>query len=150
EDVLNRLNGMFGLAIWDARARRLIVARDPFGIKLVYYRISSGRLYFASEMRAVLAAGDERPDVDPVALNLFLRYRFTPSPHTILKDIDKLAPGTLLRVERGSYAVRRWYRYRPAPFAPMKSDAEAQEELTEIYARALKRHLISDVPVGLL
>src|SRR5689334_9995095 len=85
DEVLNRLNGMFGLAIWDARTRRLIVARDPFGIKLVYYRLDAGRLAFGSEIRPVLAAGGDRPDVDPVALNLFLRYRFTPSPYTILK-----------------------------------------------------------------
>jgi asparagine synthase (glutamine-hydrolysing) len=150
EDILNRLNGMFGLAIWDARARRLIVARDPFGIKLVYYRVAFGRLSFGSEMRAVLAAGDEGPDVDPVALNLFLRYRFTPSPNTILKGVRKLAPGTMLCVEGGTCQVRRWYRYRPVPFSRMKSSAEVQEELTEIYRRALKRHLISDVPVGLL
>jgi asparagine synthase (glutamine-hydrolysing) len=150
DEVLNRLNGMFGLAIWDARERRLIVARDPFGIKLVYYRIDSGRVYFGSEMRAVLASDDQRPVIDPVALNLFLRYRFTPSPHTILKGVRKLAPGTMLCFERGGFQVRRWYRYRPVPFSPVKSDADVREELTDLYKKALKRHLISDVPVGLL
>ena len=150
DEVLNRLNGMFGLAIWDACERRLIVARDPFGIKLVYYRIDSNRVYFGSEMRAVLAACDERPDVDPAALNLFLRYRFTPSPLTILKGVRKLAPGSMLCFERGGFHERRWYRYRPVPFSPVKSDLDVKEELTEIYKRALKRHLISDVPVGLL
>jgi asparagine synthase (glutamine-hydrolysing) len=149
-EVLNRLNGMFGLAIWDTRNRRLVVARDPFGIKLVYYRVDAGTLVFGSEMRAVLAATNEQPEIDPVALNLFLRYRYTPSPHTILQGVRKLAPGTLLSVEKGRCEVQRWYRYRPVPFAPMKSDVEAREELTEIYKRALKRHLISDVPVGLL
>jgi asparagine synthase (glutamine-hydrolysing) len=150
DEVFNHLNGMFGVAIWDARAQRLIVARDPFGIKLIYYRIDAGQVSFGSEMRAVLAADEQRPEVDPVALNLFLRYRFTPSPHTILRGVRKLAPGTLLCFERGRYEVRRWYRYRPIPFSPAKSDAEAIEEVSEIYKRALKRHLISDVPVGLL
>ena len=150
DDVLNRLNGMFGLAIWDTRARRLVVARDPFGIKLIYYKLHSGTVMFGSEIRALLAAGDTKPDIDPVALNLFLRYRFTPSPNTILKGIQKLAAGTMLCVENGRCEVRRWYRYRPVPFSPMKSEAEAREELTDIYKRALKRHLISDVPVGLL
>ncbi len=150
DDVLNRLNGMFGLAIWDARARRLVLARDRFGIKLVYYRLDRGRVYFGSEMRAVLAASTDQPDVDPVALNLFLRYRFTPSPYTILNGVRKLAPGTMACFENGRYSVRRWYRYRPVPFSPIKSEDEAQEELTDIYKRVLKRHLISDVPVGLL
>src|SRR5436309_6042039 len=85
DQVLNRLNGMFGLAIWDARQRRLIVARDPFGIKLVYYRLEGDRLYFGSEMRAVRTAMPGKSEIDPTSLNLFLRYRFTPSPYTIVK-----------------------------------------------------------------
>src|SRR5256886_15354714 len=72
DGVLNRLNGMFGLAIWDARQRRLVVARDPFGIKLIYYRIDRGRLYFGSEMRSVLVTMNESATVDPTAVNLFL------------------------------------------------------------------------------
>jgi asparagine synthase (glutamine-hydrolysing) len=150
DQVLNRLNGMFGLAIWDVRKRRLIVARDPFGIKLIYYRIDKGQVHFGSEMRSVLAASDEAPEVDPNAVNLFLRYRFTPSPHTIIKGVQKLAPGTMLSVENGTHRVSRWYNYKPSPFPPMKSGAEAAEELLEIYKRAIKRHLLSDVPVGLL
>jgi asparagine synthase (glutamine-hydrolysing) len=149
DEVLNRLNGMFGLAIWDERQRRLVLARDPFGIKPVYYRIADGRLYFGSEMRPIRAttAGFE---VDPTALNLFLRYRFTPSPYTIVKDIRKLAPGTKLTAQNGRYEVSRWYRFKPAPFVPPRSPGEAREELLALYKRAIKRQLISDVPVGLL
>jgi asparagine synthase (glutamine-hydrolysing) len=148
--VLNRLNGMFGLAIWDVKRRRLVVARDPFGIKLIYYRIDGGRVYFGSEMRSVLAGTDDSPEVDPTALNLFLRYRFTPSPYTIIKGVRKLAPGTMLTFENGTHRLTRWYEYKPTPFSPMKSNVEAREELLEIYKRAIKRHLLSDVPVGLL
>src|ERR1700751_3160027 len=93
DEVLNRLNGMFGLAIWDARQRRLVLARDPFGIKLLYYRIEGDRLYFGSEMRAVRPTKPETAEIDPTALNLFLRFRYTPSPRTILKGVYKLAPG---------------------------------------------------------
>jgi asparagine synthase (glutamine-hydrolysing) len=148
--VLNRLNGMFGVAIWDARHRRLILARDPFGIKPMYYRINGGRLYFGSEMRPVRATMTDGAEIDPTAVNLFLRYRFTPSPYTIIKDIRKLAPGTKLTVQNGRCEVSRWYRFRPTPFARPKSPGEAQEELLELYKRAIKRQLISDVPVGLL
>ena len=91
DEVLNRLNGMFGLAIWDARQKRLVLARDPFGIKLLYYRIDGDRLYFGSEIRA---GSRQRcrtePKIDPTSLNLFLRYRYTPSPYTILKGVRKL------------------------------------------------------------
>ena len=150
DDVLNRLNGMFGLAIWDAQQRRLVLARDPFGIKLLYYRIEGHSLYFGSEMRAVRATMPGTAEIDPTALNLFLRFRYTPSPYTILKGVHKLAPGTKLTVEDGSYQVSRWYQFKPMPFAPPKSSGEAREELLGIYKAAVKRQLISDVPVGLL
>jgi asparagine synthase (glutamine-hydrolysing) len=150
DDVFNHLNGMFGLAIWDAREERLILARDRFGMKMIYYRVDAGRLYFGSEMRAVLAATGERGEVNPAALNLFLRYRYTPAPHTIFLGISKLAPGTMLVCEKKSVQVKRWYQYRPTPFVPAKSVAQVQDELLELYKQSMKRHLLSDVPVGLL
>ena len=83
DEVFDRLNGMFGLAIWDVRRKRLLLVRDPFGIKLIYYKIEKDTVYFGSEIRAILAAPGQSADVDPTALNLFLRYRYTPSPYTI-------------------------------------------------------------------
>jgi len=150
DEVLNRLNGMFGLGIWDARQRRLVLARDPFGIKQIYYRIDWNRLYFGSEMRAVRAAMPEGTEIDPTSLNLFLRYRYTPSPYTILKGVRKLAPGAKLTIQNGSCHLDRWYRFKPVPFARAKSPEDAREELLAIYKRAVRRQLISDVPVGLL
>jgi len=150
DEVLNRLNGMFGLAIWDVRQRRLVLARDPFGIKLIYYRIDGDSLYFGSEMRPIRTAMPGKVEIDTTSLNLFLRYRFTPSPYTILKGVRKLAPGTKLTVQNGSCEVSRWYRFKPEPFTPAKSPAEAREELLSLYKGAIKRQLISDVPVGLL
>jgi asparagine synthase (glutamine-hydrolysing) len=120
------------------------------GIKLIYYKMESGRLLFGSEIRPILAATHEKPEVDPIALNLFLRYRYTPSPLTLFKGIKKLAPGTMLTVENGSSRLQRWYTFRPTPFSSMPAVADAKEELFQIYDRAVKRHLLSDVPVGLL
>lgn len=151
DEVLNRLNGMFGLAVWDVRRRRLLLARDAFGIKLIYYRVDQGSLWFGSEMRPVRAMmPNEKGDADPAALSLFLRYRYTPSPHTMLRGVRKLAPGTKLVVEDGRYETSRWYRYAPTPFAPPKTVAEAGEELLALYRKAIRRQLVSDVPVGLL
>lgn len=150
DDVLNHLNGMFGLAIWDERRKRLVLARDAFGIKLIYYRIDRGTVYFGSEMRPVRATMAEKAEVDPTALNLFLRNRYTPSPYTILKGICKLAPGTKLVVQDGHAEVSRWYQFKPSTFAPPKSPDEAREQLLDLYKNAIRRHLISDVPVGLL
>jgi asparagine synthase (glutamine-hydrolysing) len=150
EEVLNRLNGMFGLAIWDAHQRRLVLARDAFGIKLLYYNVDERGLNFGSELRAVRAMIPDRPEIDPTALNLFLRYRYTPSPYTILKGVRKLAPGTKLTVQNGSYELSRWYKFKPTHFSPAKSIDDAGEQLLELYKSAIRRQLISDVPVGLL
>ena len=149
-NVFNHLNGMFGLAIWDVLNQRLVVARDAMGIKLVYYKIDDGQLTFGSEIRAVLAAEDSEPDVDPVALKLFLQVRYTPSPLTILQGIRKLAPGTMLVAEKGQYREERWYNFTPTPFSRPKKEKEAAHELLELYKGAVGRHLLSDVPVGIL
>jgi len=139
-DVLNHLNGMFGLAIWDEKKKKLLIARDPMGIKLVYYKIESGCVYFGSEIRAVRTAKDEKPEVDP----------YTPAPLTLFKGVKKLAAGTMLTFENGSSRIERWYKYKPTPFSPVKTDDQVKEELLGLYKKAVKRQLISDVPVGLL
>jgi len=149
-EVLNHLNGMFGLAIWDVKEERLVVARDAMGIKLIYYRIKDGQLSFGSETRPILAAEDSTPAVDPTALSLFLRFRYTPSPLTIFQGIRKLAPGTMLIVEDGKCREERWYNFTRTPFLDHKDEEEARQELQELYRAAVKRHLLSDVPVGIL
>jgi asparagine synthase (glutamine-hydrolysing) len=149
-DVFNHLNGMFGVAIWDVKMKKLVVARDAMGIKLIYYRLADGKLSFGSEIRPVIAAENSRPEVNPEALNLFLRFRYTPSPLTIFQGVKKLAPGTLLVIENGTCREERWYNFRPEPFAPRRSEKDATDELLQLYRGAVKRHLLSDVPVGIL
>jgi len=149
-EVLDHLNGMFGLAIWDEKRRQLMLARDRMGIKPLYYQLGSGRLRFGSEIRALLACDGGTPQVDPVAMNLFLRYRYTPSPLTLIEGIRKLAAGTCLIIENDVSRIERWWKFEPSPLEPMPSVAEAEEELLELYRRAVKRQLISDVPLGLL
>jgi len=147
---VDRLRGMFGLAVWDVGRRKLVVARDAMGIKSVYYRIQSGEFSFASEMRALLGGGRVRPALDPTSLNLFLRHRYTPSPRTLFTGIQKLAPGTMMVVQDGAVRVERWYGFEPVPFPEPVPLEEAARELLELYRGAMKGHLISDVPVGLL
>ena len=150
KQVFQRLNGMFGLGIWDVKKRRLLIARDAMGVKLIYYKITDGRLSFGSEIRPVLAAEKGCPAVDPAALNLFLRFRYTPAPLTIFQGVRKLPAGALLVVEGGKCTEERWYDFTPAPPAKPPSDEAAAEELLELYRGAVRRHLLSDVPVGLL
>src|SRR5437868_11483528 len=136
-DVFSHLNGMFGVAIWDVKKRRLVVARDAMGIKLVYYRIANGQLTFGSEIRAILAQESAQPKIDPIALNLFLRFRYTPAPLTIFEGIRKLAAGTMVVCEEGNYREERWYDYTPIHFSSRKKDEEAAHELLELYRGAV-------------
>ena len=149
-DVFNHLNGMFGVAIWDVKKMKLVIARDAMGIKMIYHRIDNGQLSFGSEIRSVMAADNSRPEVNPAALNLFLRFRYTPSPLTIFQGIRKLAPGTMLVAEDGKCREERWYNFQPTPFSKSISDEDATEQLLELYRGAVGRHLLSDVPVGIL
>ncbi|MEN6624700.1 MAG: asparagine synthase (glutamine-hydrolyzing) [Candidatus Sumerlaeia bacterium] len=149
-DVLERLNGMFAIALWDSRKRRLLLARDRAGIKGLYYAIADDGLVFGSEIRPILEALPDRPAIDPVALDMFLRYRYTPSPLTVWQGIRKLAPGTRLVIEHEQMRVERWWHYRPWPLEPVPSVDEAQDRLLELYRQAVERQLVSDVPLGLL
>jgi len=120
------------------------------GIKPIYYKLENEKLCFASEIRAILANNQMKPEVDPVGLNLFLRYRYTPSPLTIFKGIQKLAPGTRMIVKDGAVKIERWWKSTPVPFEVMPSMQEAEEKLLDLYKKALDRHLLSDVTLGVL
>lgn len=151
KEVFNRLNGMFAIAIWDQDTQELIVARDPMGIKCVYFEVENGVLRFASEVRSLLTQRDRAVEADPVALNLFLRYRYTPSPLTAFKGIQKLAPGCrLVASATGGVKVERWWLAKPRPLDPVPGIREAEEHLLDLYRDAVKRQMISDVPLGLL
>ena len=150
EDVLLRLNGMFGLAVWDERRRKLLVARDRAGIKGLFYKIDGGRLLFGSEIRPIAENLDGRLELDPVAMNLILRFRYTPSPMTIYQGVRKLGPGMKLVIEDGRVREERWWLFRPELFDPPPTIEEAEEELLALYRQAVRRQLVSDVPLGLL
>jgi asparagine synthase (glutamine-hydrolysing) len=145
ERFAERLRGMFAIAIWDARPRRLVLARDRFGIKPLYYRAADGELAFASELRAL-----PRGDIDLEALEAFLAFNSIPAPLTIFKEIRKLPPGHLLSWESGRVELRRFAR--PAPTEELREDEEAElvEELRSRLRDSVRAHLVSDVPVGVL
>lgn len=148
-DVLERLNGMFGLAVWDVKKGQLMLARDRMGIKPLYYKKTKDSIVFASEIRSLLALDDEKPEPDMNGVYLFLRYRYVPSPFTAFKGISKLAPGTRLIANSALVKTERWWNFEPRTIAAIK-EKDAEAELLELYKESVKRHLISDVPVGLL
>jgi hypothetical protein len=148
ESFAGRLRGMFAVAIWDARRRRLVLARDRFGIKPLLYRATADGLEFASELRAL-----PRGELDLDALEAFLALNAIPAPLTIFRDVRKLPPGHLLVWdEDGSIRLERFARPAPPLAAEVRSEhtAELAEELRARLRDSVRAHLVSDVPVGVL
>jgi asparagine synthase (glutamine-hydrolysing) len=144
EGFAERLRGMFAVAIWDSRRRRLVVARDRFGIKPLYYRDEAGEFVFASELRAL-----PRGEVDPDALEAFLAFNSVPAPFSIFAGTTKLPAGHLLVWQDGETRVERYARPVPAEVREEDS-AELAEELRARLRDSVRAHLIADVPVGVL
>src|SRR5713226_4023284 len=147
-DFARRLRGMFAVAIWDARRRRLVLARDRYGIKPLYYRHVGGVLEFASELRAL-----PRGEIDLDALEAFLAFNSIPSPYSIFRDTRKLPAGHLLVwSEHGGVELERYARPGPVPVDELRGDDEAElvEELRARLRDSVRAHLLSDVPVGVL
>ena len=142
-----RLRGMFAAAIWDAPRRRLVLARDPYGIKPLYYRHVGDELRFASELRAL-----PRGEIDLEALEAFLAFNSIPAPYSIFRDVRKLPAGHVLVWENGAISVERYARPAPAAADELRTGDEAElvEELRARLRDSVRAHLLSDVPVGVL
>jgi asparagine synthase (glutamine-hydrolysing) len=146
------LRGMFAIAIWDARAGRLVLARDPFGIKPLYYRVSRGTLGFASELKSLLRDPEFSRELDPDAVEAFLAFNSIPAPLTIFREARKLPAGHLLVWEGGEPRVERYARPRPVDATAVRREpARALAgELRERLRDSVRAHLVADVPVGVL
>jgi asparagine synthase (glutamine-hydrolysing) len=148
EDFVDALNGMFALALWDAREHVLLLARDRLGIKPLYYSEQPDRIVFASEIKALLASGRVEAEVDTESLYDFLRLKYVPGPATIFRGVRRVEPGTMVRIGRGGVRRRRYWSL-PSPQPPARAGAVI-EEIRELLVDAVRRRLIADVPVGLL
>jgi len=147
-----RLRGMFAVAVWDARRRRLVLARDRYGIKPLYYRERDGTLSFASELKALLCQPGFSREIDLGALEAYLAMNFVPTPLTIFREARKLPPGHLLVSEEGATRVEEYSRPGPAPAAEVRAEGtrELAEELRARLRDSVRAHLVADVPVGVL
>jgi asparagine synthase (glutamine-hydrolysing) len=146
--LVERLHGMFGLAVWDATRRRLLLARDRVGKKPLYYAQSGGELSFASELAALLE--DERipREVDHRALDAYLAYRWVPAPMTAFRAVRKLPPASILVFEDGRATISRYWQLDFSQKRRVDDPREVHEELREHIRAATARRLISDVPLG--
>ena len=148
EDFVRRMNGIFAFALWDDRRGRLVCARDPLGVKPLYWRSDGSRVAVASEVRALLAAGLAEARIDRVALDHYLACRFVPAPRTIFDGVSKLPAACTLTAEPGSEPVVTSYREAPgAPLTGLGGD-ELTAELAGRFTDAVERQMMSDVPYG--
>jgi asparagine synthase (glutamine-hydrolysing) len=149
EDFVRRLDGMFALLLYDARKRRLVAARDRSGKKPLYYRVLPHGVAFASEVGALVTAFPEhRPEVDLRAIDEYLTLQYVPSPRTAYVGAHKVPAAHVAVFEAGARApeVRRYWS-KPAGVLDI-GEREAEEELLRLLRAAVKRRLVSDVPLG--
>ncbi|MDR4462229.1 MAG: N-acetylglutaminylglutamine amidotransferase [Nitrospirales bacterium] len=154
EGFIHRLNGMFAFAIWERDSERVVLARDRLGIKPLYFTETAQQFRFASTLPALLAGGNVPTEMDPVALHYyFMFHAVVPAPHTLLKGVRKLAPGTMMVIE--PTGTRRHHHYWQLSYESHEeeksfSERDWQDLLYEVLRSAVRRRLIADVPVGVL
>lgn len=146
--MLSRLKGMFAFALWDTQKKTCLIARDPLGIKPLYYCQSEGDLFFASELRALLASEAIPRKLEPKALQLYLQTGSVPEPHCLVAGVQHLPAGTLLEWSPAGTRVESYWR----PTYPWQTDSLTEDPISitrTALLESIERHFVSDVPVGL-
>ncbi len=145
--ALNRFNGMFAIALFDAPRNRLLLVRDRLGIKPLFYTVHNGVLAFASELDALFRSGLVQGALNPAALDAYFTYLYIPEPDTIFEGVHKLRPGEKLIVEHGVVRSERFWQleYRPDDAWTLDS---AAEQYRELLADSIRLRRVSDVPLG--
>lgn len=144
---LARLNGIFSLVIWDQSTKRLLLARDHFGVKPLHYLQSEKEFLFASEIKSLLAAG-VRPVLNRAALHVFMNVRYVPDSKTLFKDVFRFPPASFAWVQDGKMSEPERYYQLPGIQYDCSRD-DAREQIKSMFYQAVERQLVSDVPVGI-
>jgi asparagine synthase (glutamine-hydrolysing) len=147
-ECVQKLRGMFSLAIYDQTKRKLVLARDRLGKKPLHYALLKDKLYFGSEIKSILAVAPELAEVNAQGLLEYLYYGYIPDPITVFTGIQKLPPGHLLEFEKGKICIRQYWDLPQYNTHAPKSEEECLEELEGRLLEATRIRLISDVPLG--
>ncbi len=148
EELLPRLRGMFGFAIWNTEKKELFLARDPFGIKPMHYtRLADGRLVYGSEIKSILTHPDVKKEFNPAALDGYLSFQYSVPDETFFRDIYCLPPAHCLWYRDGEVTLHRYFDPMFTPDEDMTLD-EAVEEIDRAFTDSVEAHRISDVEVG--
>jgi asparagine synthase (glutamine-hydrolysing) len=146
-DFLEPLRGMFALALWDSRQRRLVLARDRLGVKPLFYLLEPDRLVFASELRALRELVARPLEIDPQSVYDFFGFRYIPAPNTFYRGVQKLLPGYLLIADAGGARARPYWDV-PGEEEDTRPAEEVAREVLEQLRESVRLRLISDVPLG--
>jgi asparagine synthase (glutamine-hydrolysing) len=150
EGFLDLLNGMFAIALWDKKLDKLILARDRFGEKPLYYGTFDDKLFFASEPKVLLTHPKIKPEIDRKALHHYLSYDYVPAPMSIYKGIHKLPAAHRLVWEAGKIRTKRFWNLSFDKNGGKPGIGEATEKLSGLISDAVESRLVSDVPLGVL
>jgi asparagine synthase (glutamine-hydrolysing) len=144
--ALEKIRGMFAIAVWDAREQTLWLVRDRLGVKPLYYTLAAGRLLFGSEMKALLAHPDVAPRLRASAVDDYLAFLYVPAPQTIFEGIEELPPAHWLRFREGAIEICRYWQARPWPAGEAR--AASAGGLCSLLEESVRLRLVSDVPLG--
>lgn len=150
EAMLEHINGMFAFALWDKNKKKLLIARDRFGEKPLYYGVFGGKLLFASEPKVLLENPSVKAEINTDALRQYLSFDYVPAPASIYKGISKLPAAHFLTIENGEIKTRRYWNLSWHKNGNVKPLEKSAEELRELLADAVRMRLVSDVPLGIL
>ena len=150
DEMMTHLNGMFAFALWDSKRRRLLIARDRFGEKPLYWGVFDNTLLFASEPKVLLAHPSVRPGLNLQALRHYLSFDYVPAPLSIYEGIKKLPAAHKLVLENGRVSTSCYWQLNYTTASPVPSEKEAAEQLQELLADSVRMRLVSDVPLGVL
>jgi len=146
--LLKLLNGMYSFAIWDGDLERLTLVRDPYGKKPLLIYNKKKKIIFASDLKSLECIKIDN-EINPIAIESLFRFRFIHDPYTIYKNINKLPAGHLIEFNTKGYELEKWYNI-PTRNNYNYNKQDTQEKITELFDSAVKRRLISDVPIGIL
>lgn len=150
-DVVRRLEGDFALAVWDRRDRVMWLARDPVGVKPLYFAQKGEKFAFASDVRALLLLPWVSRDIAPEEIAEYLSFRYTHAPRTLLRDVQQLPAGCFARVDVAGLNVQRWFvAHYPPPDAEVTDEDSVRTQLEASLGRAVDRRLIADQPLGIM
>lgn len=148
EDFVNKLNGMFAIALWDKKKNKLLLIRDRLGIKPLHYLLLNNQFFFSSEIKSLLKTDYQR-EIDLEALSQFFTFEYIPAPKTIFKGIQKLLPGNMIILRDNKIKIQSYWdlKYEDAP-KEVKSEDDYTEEIYQRLKESVRKRLISDVPLG--